>query len=506
MDRLPDHPEEVLISIYRWSSGISNYVEAAWLDAYTGSQSKRVVAATQDAQLLADTNGEIRFSFHTDKDQNLVIHTRNPNDDHWVEFSKTPYGEAQTTPIAMLEDGNVLVSHSPDEGPYGVYSMNPEDGSFKKIFRHEYVDAEVQKDNDGFPYGVYTTPGKIEFTALDRNHPWTKAVQALQRVFPDGSVRVTSATQDDRLMVVHLRQDTKTPEYFLFDSQKNKLNKLFDSRPWVDDAKLGSMEPIKVIARDGVVLHGYLTLPAGSDGKNMPLVMIPHGGPHGPRDRWGYQWFEGFISASGYATLQVNYRGSGGYGPKFERMGYGEWARKMQDDLTDSVRWAIDQGIADPDRICIFGWSYGGYAAVMSIAREPELYRCAVAGAGVYDQDIQYRKADFATRTLWGKRYIDKVIGPTEEDRKQASPTHFVDRIKTPLLLIHGEEDERVPIAHAVALQKAMAAAGKPKPRLIELKNEEHTPRNEKNMERMYRETLAFFEEYIGDNRKHASQ
>ncbi len=182
-------------------------------------------------------------------------------------------------------------------------------------------------------------------------------------------------------------------------------------------------------------------------------------------------------------------------------MGHGEWAKKMQDDLTDSVKWAIDQGIADPDRICIFGWSYGGFATVMSIAKEPDLYKCAVAGAGVYDQDFQYKEADFAKRTRWGKKYIDKVIGPTKEDRRLASPTTFVDRIRTPLLLIHGEEDERVPIEHAEVLRKAMKAAGKPKPRLIKLKDEKHTPRNEKNKEKMFRETLAFFDKYIGDKR-----
>lgn len=501
MDRLSDHPEKVLIRIQKWSSGFSSHVEAAWLDIYTGKQSKKVLAATPNAQLIADGNGEIRFSFHTDDDQNFVIHTRKPDDDQWEEFSKTPYGDAQTIPIALLEDDRVLVSHSPDEGPYGVYTMDPENGSFEVVFRHEFVDAEIEEDSFGIPFGVYTTPGRIEFTALDENHSWSRAVQALQRVFPDGSVQITSSTEDDSLMVVHLRQDTKTPEYFLFDTRKNNLNSLFDSRPWVDDSKLAPMKPITVTARDGLELHGYLTLPVGSDGQNEPLVIVPHGGPHGPRDSWGYQWFEGFIPAGGYAMLQVNYRGSGGYGPKFERIGHGEWANKMQDDLTDSVRWAISEGIADPDRICIFGWSYGGFAAVMSIAKEPDLYKCAVSGAGVYDQNIQYKEADFATRTRWGKRYIDKVIGPTEKDRRLASPTTFVESIKTPLLLIHGEEDERVPIEHARALQRAMEDAGKPRPRLIELENEEHTPRNEKNKKKMFRETLAFFDKHIGDQR-----
>jgi len=501
MNRLPDHPSKVLIQVSKWSSGFSNYVETVWLDIYSGKQSRRVRAPAPNAFLIADNKGEIKFSFFTDSDQNSVIHVRNPDTGRWTEFSRTPYGEAETTPIAVLEDGTLYVRHSPDEGPYGVYTVNPENGSFEEVYRHEFVDARVADDSAGIPYGVYTMPGKIEFTSLDENHPWSRAVMGLQRVFPDGSVRITSSTDDNRLMIVNIIQDTKTPEFFLFDTENNRLNQLFDSRPWVDDSKLAAMQPITVTARDGVELHGYLTLPVGSDGKNVPLVIVPHGGPHGPRDSWGYQWFEGFIPTGGYAMLQINYRGSGGYGPKFERMGHGEWAGKMQDDLTDSVRWAIDQGIADPERICIFGWSYGGYAAVMSITREPELYKCAVSGAGVYDQDVQYTGSDFAKGTLWGRKYIDKVIGPTRQDRRQASPTTFVDRIQTPLLLVHGEEDSRVPIEHARALQKAMTAAGKPEPRLIALKNEEHTPGNPQNKERMYREILAFFDQYIGARR-----
>jgi len=498
MDRLPDNPKKVLISVTKWSTGFSSHVEACLLDVYSGRQTKKIIAATPNAQLVADQNGQIRFSFHTDDDQNFIIHSRDPGGD-WTEFSTTAYGDAQTTPIALLDDGSLLMRHSPDEGPYGIYRMNSESGALDEVYRHEYVDANASGDSNGIPFGVYTTPGKIEFTPLQADHPWTKAVMGLQDVFPDGSPQITSATADDRLMIIHIRQDTKTPEYFLLDTQKNQLHKLFDSRPWVDDSKLAAMNPIKLTARDGVELHGYLTLPVGSDGKNEPLIIVPHGGPHGPRDSWGYQGFEGFISAGGYAMLQVNFRGSGGYGPKFERMGHGEWATTMQDDLTDSVNWAIENGIADPDRICIFGWSYGGFAAVMSIAKEPDLYQCAVAGAGVYDQDIQYEEADFATETRWGKKYIDTVIGPTLEDRRLASPTNFVDQIKTPLLLIHGQEDQRVPIEHSWALQKAMRDAGKPEPRLVELRDEAHSPRNEKNVETMFRETLAFFDEHIGE-------
>ena len=196
--------------------------------------------------------------------------------------------------------------------------------------------------------------------------------------------------------------------------------------------------------------------------------------------------------------LQINFRGSGGYGPAFERAGHREWSGKMQNDLTDAVNWAIDEGIADPERICIFGWSYGGYAAVRSIEREPDLYKCSVAGAGVYDQDLQYRTTDFARFSRWGTDYLDTVVGPTTEDRRRDSPVTYVDRIKVPLFLIHGEADARVPISQMRALEEALEKANKPKPKTLVLKKEAHSPRNPENVETMWREILAFFEEHIG--------
>jgi len=230
----------------------------------------------------------------------------------------------------------------------------------------------------------------------------------------------------------------------------------------------------------------------------MPLVIVPHGGPHGPRYCWGFNW-ESFIPASGFAMLQVNFRGSDGYDSAFEKSGFRKWATDMQNDLSDGVNWAIKQGVADAARICIFGWSYVGYAAGMSLTREPDLYRCAIAGAGVYDQEEQYQNADFADQTRWGRRYMDKVIGPTVEDRVAASPITCIDRIRTPLLLIHGEEDARVPIEHSKKLIESFAKAGRTPPRLIELPNEGHSPRNAANIESWYRSTIEFLNQHIGN-------
>ncbi len=500
IDRLWNDPDHVLIEITSWNRGAdSRPVSAAKMDVYTGKLTNRVRAPGNDANIITDADGDIRFSLHLDDKQNLILHLRDEEANEWQHLATMPYGESRIIPHTLTDDNRIFVEYSPDGGPYGLYILDPETKESEVVYQHPIVDAIIQTDRYGQPYGVRTIDGRIQFTAIQPDHPRAQAIGALEQAFPGSSVFITSTTSDDGVMIVGVVTDIKTPEFFVFQPAERQLIALFDALPWIDESRLGKMEPIKVKARDGLELHGYLTLPQNSSGKNMPLVIVPHGGPHGPRDVWGYQAFEGFIPASGYAMLQINFRGSGGYGPEFERIGHRKWHTEMQDDLTDSVQWAIDQGIADPDRICIFGWSYGGYSAVMSIIREPDLYKCAVAGAGVYDHDVQYKDSDFATDTRWGKSYIDKVIGPTAEDRQIASPINYVEKIKTPLLLIHGDDDRRVPIEHSEDLVKRFKQAGMKPPELIKLKNEAHSPRNEKNIAKMFKRTIAFIDKHIGE-------
>ena len=497
-NRLWDDPRHVLINISYWTRGLARVTETAKMDVYTGRITAKVRAPANGASLVSDAKGNIRFSFSLDDDQNSVIHIRDQQTKKWSVFSKTPYGEASTSPLLVTEDNKIYVHYSPDGGPYGIYLMDPTTQKYEQVYRHELVDADPMSDRDGNIYGVRVMPDFPMFESIDDTHPMSQLTRSLQNTFPESTPFLTNATADGSLVLTAVIKDNKTPEYYLYDRQKKQLSLLFDALPWIDDAKLAQMRPIKVTARDGLELHGYLSVPPGTTAKNLPLVVVPHGGPHGPRDRWGYDGFFGVVPASGYATLAINFRGSGGYGNNFETAGHREWGKKMQDDVTDATQWAIDQGIADPERICIFGWSYGGYSTLMGIIREPELYQCAVAGAGVYDQEIQYREADFTRFTRFGKKYLDKVIGPTPEDRRKSSPVTYVNRIKTPLMLVHGDRDLRVPIEHMYALEKAMKAAGKPKPKRLVLKKEPHGPRDPKNVEKMWRSILSFFEQHIG--------
>jgi dipeptidyl aminopeptidase/acylaminoacyl peptidase len=249
-------------------------------------------------------------------------------------------------------------------------------------------------------------------------------------------------------------------------------------------------EAIALKARDGLELHGYVTRPAG-DGPH-PLVVLPHGGPHGVRDSWEYDPEVQLLAIRGYAVLQVNFRGSGGYGTDFETAGYGEWGAKMQDDLTDATRWAIEQKIAPADRICIYGASYGGYAALMGAAREPDLYRCAIGYAGVYDLPLMWESGD-TPDSNFGRAYLERVIGSDTATLRARSPVYNAQSIKAPVLLIHGKEDGRVDYQHAKRMRAALEEHQK-KVEWLALGGEGHGIYDEDSRREVYERILQFLD------------
>jgi len=224
---------------------------------------------------------------------------------------------------------------------------------------------------------------------------------------------------------------------------------------------MAAMQPISFKARDGLTIHGYLTLPLGGH-KPLPLVVNPHGGPFGIRDYWQFDPETEFLAYHGYAVLQVNYRGSGGYGAAFQNAGYYQWGGTMQDDLTDATQWAIKQGIADPKRICIYGGSYGGYAALEAVVKAPDLYKCAIGYAGVYDLVMLHDRGGEMYYSSHGMgAYLSNTLGDNMAALRAASPVDHVNRIKAALFLAHGGADETVPIDQANEMRSALDKAGK---------------------------------------------
>jgi dipeptidyl aminopeptidase/acylaminoacyl peptidase len=261
----------------------------------------------------------------------------------------------------------------------------------------------------------------------------------------------------------------------------------------LDTTKLQPRQPVAYPARDGLVIHGYLTLPAGAAGRRVPLIVHPHGGPFGVRDDWGFDAEVQFLASRGYAVLQPNYRGSGGYGQKFEQAGFREWGGKMQDDLTDGVKWAIDQGFADPERICIYGASYGGYAALAGVTFTPELYRCAINYVGVSDLRVIASVARYFDRgsLLFNKTRIGE--GAMLDER---SPVNYVQNIRVPTLHAYGDNDVRVIQEHWMRLEAALKRYHKPYEYITENK-EGHGFGHEESRMRFYGLVEKFLEKNL---------
>jgi dipeptidyl aminopeptidase/acylaminoacyl peptidase len=226
------------------------------------------------------------------------------------------------------------------------------------------------------------------------------------------------------------------------------------------------------------------------------MVLLPHGGPFDVSDTWFFDEDAQFLASRGYLVLQINYRGSSGRGPNFVDDGYGKWGTRIQQDLIDGVKWAESQHYADAKRVCVFGGSFGGYSAMMSVIRAPQLFKCAIGYAGVYDLAMMYDKGD-TKDSKFGKNYLEQAIGKDPKELAANSPDKLADKIDVPVLLIHGEEDQRAPFAQAKAMRAALETAHKPYEWLTK-PHEGHGFYNEQNLVDMYNHLQAFLEKNIG--------
>jgi dipeptidyl aminopeptidase/acylaminoacyl peptidase len=309
------------------------------------------------------------------------------------------------------------------------------------------------------------------------------------------------ATDDGLKIVVFSYSDREPGVYYLFDEQKKRIEQLAVVKPNVDPEQMSEMKPVSFRARDGLLIHGYLTLPNGLNPKGLPMVINPHGGPYGIRDTWGFNPEVQFLASRGYAVLQVNYRGSGGYGFEFEQRGFMKWGLEMQNDLTDGVRWAVEEGIADPKRVTILGASYGGYAAMAGVAFTPELYCAAVNYVGVADLVLHFgRYKDASPETAWWvwTRIGDLTSREVAKRLEETSPSRFADRIRVPVLMAYGRNDPRVKFDQGLALESALKRANVPHKFIVE-KDEGHGFEKEENSMAWYREVEAFLDANVPD-------
>lgn len=329
---------------------------------------------------------------------------------------------------------------------------------------------------------------------------WDKRAQAVQApidsALPNRRNVIVSSSHDGKRHVVASGNAAQPVQYYIFDREHDRIVKFAESRPEVNTAQMAVPKSVTIQARDGFALHGYLTVPLDRDERAMPLVVFPHGGPSArDTDHWD-SWTQLFASR-GWAVLQINFRGSSGYGDDFLRAGFQRWGLEMQDDITDAVRWAVQQGIANANRICIVGAGYGGYAALMGAVKTPELYQCAISIAAVSD----LRKLVDDARFYVGQEVLaESRIGRWWSDRdrlKDTSPVTHAKEIRTPLLIIHGVSDVVVPVAHSRELVDALKGAGVQNYRYIELPQGDHWLSREPDRLQVFQEMESFLKSHL---------
>jgi dipeptidyl aminopeptidase/acylaminoacyl peptidase len=494
---------KVLISKAHWNGSHDGvYPVAAYMDVDDGKLTEIGSAPIRNGIFVADHKGQVRFAYSDGTDQKRRVYYRASNEASWDLVFDESKGDPSVAPLGFARDDRTVYFSCP--GTHGVGGLCRWSSETRKLDPlWSGIEAGIDElvptfDRKDF-VAIRSMPGRTATTLIDRNAPESKLLASLMPQFPGEDVRLTSSTTDGAKVVFMVSSDRNPGEFYLFDRTAGKATFLFAAMPWIKPDQMGTMEPIALKARDGLPLHGYLTRPHGEDdAKNLPMVVAVHGGPYGIRDAWEFEPEVQMLASRGYAVLQVNYRGSGGYGDAFVHAGYREWGGKMQDDVTDATRWAITQGVADPKRICIFGGSYGGYAALRGVTKEPDLYRCAIGYVGVYDLRLMYTRGDIPQST-YGDNYLKMVLGEDENVLWDRSPIAHVGELKAKVMLIVGGEDKRVPPIQGEHMHDALDRAHIAHEWIYE-RTEGHGFYDEGHRAEMLGKIAAFLDANIGPN------
>ncbi|GAB3728343.1 S9 family peptidase [Luteimonas pelagia] len=498
IDKLPGDDRNVLVAVTPYSEDIA-HSEADALDVYTGRRRTLARSPVRGAGFAADPQGEVRFSYGRDFQNANKLYYRDVGGEWELVNDETQTGRVEW-PLGFDAEGRIAyLEVERASGPNAIVAFDTVDGTRSTVFQDDTVDPGsliFEQHASGYmePVGVFVASGKPRSEFFKPTARIAKLYRGLEAAFPDESVAITSRTRDDRLAVVQVYSDRNPGEFYLFDTTTMQASRIMGRRDWIDPEKMGSTREISFKARDGLTIHGLLTTPAGAGGKDLPMVVYVHGGPFGVSDAWGFDTDVQTFANAGYAVLQVNFRGSGNYGMSFEDAGAKQWGLKMQDDVTDATRWAIREGIADEDRICIGGASYGAYASLMGVAKEPGLYKCAIGYVGVYDLEMMYGRGDIQER-MTGKNYLRDWLG--REGLAGNSPVNLAGRIQAPVFLAAGGEDERTPIEHTEKMERALKGAGVPVESLY-YRTEGHGFYKLEHRRELYRRMLAFLSRHLG--------
>ncbi len=495
IDTLPDDPDHVLIGA--WSAEVTPRTRVLRMNVRNGGLRTVAEAPLRRSGFALDGAGMVRFADGADDRNIRKLYYREHDGGQWQLVNDQSSSGVVMTPLGFSVDGTVAyLQVTQREGPDSIESWDVATRTRKVLLRDAVVDPlDIIYDADGrTPIGARFMSDGVKLRFFDEQHALAQVYRALEAAMPGQAVSITSFTRDQQHALVRIWGDREPGNYLLANFGQPGLEPVFTRRAWMPRERISPTRAISLVARDGVALHGYLTAPLDVPLDRLPVVVMPHGGPFGVFDRWDYDEETQLLASAGYAVLRINFRGSGNHGHSFESLGAREWGGTMQDDLTDATRWMVEQQLADPERICIYGASYGAYAALMGVAREPELYRCAVGYVGVYDLPRTLREN--ARYSEWLKHWGFEWMG----DRATLagrSPVNLADRITAPVFLAAGGADTRAPIVHSRDMERALRRQGVEVETLY-YTSEGHGFITRAHREAYYRQLLVFLSRHLG--------
>lgn len=501
IDTLRDHEEEMIIGMNKNNPQLFDPYRINIVTGHYDQIAENNNPAEPISTWMTDHEGRLRIATQMIDGVNERLLYRPTEEDPWQEVITIDFKESLSPLFFDFEKPHIAyvsTNIGRDKSVIVQYDLeaNKEVGDI--IHSHPEVDVSglsYSRKRKVITASTYTTD-KAYKKFFDAEAE--KVYNYLQSELAGYETAIVNSNKAENLHMVRTYSDRSLGAYYIFDSDALSLNHIVDVSPWMDEDDLSAMQPIRYTSRDGLTINGYLTLPKGET-KNLPLVVNPHGGPW-VRDSWTYNPEVQLMANRGYAVLQMNYRGSTGYGRAFWEKGFKQWGRTMQDDITDGVEYLISEGIVDRSRVAIYGGSYGGYATLAGVTFTPDLYKCAIDYVGVSNL-FTFMK----TIPPYWLPYLQtmyEMVGHPEKDQEAmaaASPALHVDKITAALYVVQGANDPRVNIDEADQIVRNLRNRGIDVPYMVKY-NEGHGFRNEENQFAFYNSMIGFLAKYLKQN------
>ncbi|HRK26439.1 MAG TPA: S9 family peptidase [Chitinophagales bacterium] len=492
IDELPDKDEEVLIALNKRQPELFDVYR---FNTTTGELTMAAENPGNIADWITDHNGQIRAAVASDGVSHQLLYRDNENQP-FRNVLTTNFKESLSPQVFTPDNKFVYAVSNIGRDKSALVVFDLANGTeIQELYAHPQVDVAsvIYSYKNHKLLGASFITWTLEYAFFD---PQRKQLQQTLETLLGRKAYITDADKEEQKLIVATTGDRSYGVYYLYDTTTGSLTKLADISPWLKEEELAEMKPISYTSRDGLTIHGYLTLPKGVEPVNLPVVVNPHGGPW-HRDVWGFNPEVQFLANRGYAVLQMNFRGSTGYGRAFWESSFKQWGKTMQNDITDGVQWLINQGIANPKRIAIYGGSYGGYAVLAGLTFTPDLYACGIDFVGVSNLFTFLN-----TIPPYWKPFLEmmyEMVGHPEKDKEhltQASPVFHVQQIKAPLFVAQGAKDPRVNINESDQIVSALRNNGVEVQYMVK-ENEGHGFHNQENKFEFYEAMEQFLAEHL---------